>query len=102
MGRRLDLHEILVGILGSGNVYFQPPETIKMKYPCIVYEWASNNTQFADNYPYYIKRRYTITVIDPNPDSEIPDRVSKLQMCKPSNTNYQADKLNHYPFDLYY
>ena len=32
MDRRLKLHEELCDILGSRNVYFQPPETVKMKY----------------------------------------------------------------------
>ena len=34
---RLALHELLCEKLGSRNVYFQPPESIKMKYPAIVY-----------------------------------------------------------------
>ena len=36
--RRNDLQKLLVEVLGSKNVYFQPPESVKMKYPAIVYQ----------------------------------------------------------------
>lgn len=34
MNRRYELQAVLEGILGSGNVYFQPPENLKMRYDC--------------------------------------------------------------------
>ena len=36
--RRLELDADLRALLGSTNVYFQPPETKKLKYPCFIYE----------------------------------------------------------------
>ena len=30
------LGKALIELLGSNNVYFQPPESIKIDYPCIV------------------------------------------------------------------
>nr|DAU44333.1 MAG TPA: tail completion protein [Caudoviricetes sp.] len=101
MGTRLDLHEIFCSTLGSRNVYFQPPETIKMNYPCIVYERASNDTRFADNRPYKSIRRYTATIIDKNPDSQLPDKLGELPLCR-LNRVYTADNLNHYVFDIYF
>mgnify|MGYP004623699063 FL=1 len=101
MGTRLDLHEIFCSTLGSRNVYFQPPETIKMNYPCIVYERASNDTRFADNRPYKSIRRYTVTIIDKNPDSQLPDKLGELPLCR-LNRVYTADNLNHYVFDIYF
>lgn len=101
MGTRLDLHEIFCSTLGSRNVYFQPPETIKMNYPCIVYERASNDTRFADNRPYKSIRRYTATIIDKNPDSQLPDKLGGLPLCR-LNRVYTADNLNHYVFDIYF
>lgn len=101
MGTRLDLHEIFCSTLGSRNVYFQPPETIKMNYPCIVYERSSNDTRFADNRPYKSIRRYTATIIDKNPDSQLPDKLGGLSLCR-LNRVYTADNLNHYVFDIYF
>ena len=37
MSRRTELQTLLEEILGSKNVYFQPPDTVSMKYPAIVY-----------------------------------------------------------------
>ena len=35
---RLELHALLVELLGSTNVYYEPPETLKMSYPAIRYQ----------------------------------------------------------------
>ena len=61
MGQRSDLHEILREIMGNGNVYFQPPSNIQMKYPAIVYERDYSDTQFAGNSPYSHTWRYQLT-----------------------------------------
>lgn len=106
MGQRLNLHNILIGILGTTNedvsrVYFQPPETINLTYPCIVYERSRINTNFANNKPYAQQKMYTVTVIDKNPDSLIPDKISKLPMCTFSR-HFTADNLNHDVFNIQY
>ena len=101
MASRLDLHEVLCSVLGTRNVYFQPPESVKMQYPCIVYERSAVNTRFADNELYMRKKRYTVTVIDKNPDSEIPDKVASIPMCA-FDRNFTSDNLNHDVFSIYY
>jgi hypothetical protein len=101
MDRRLRFHEILCGILGSRNVYFQPPSTVKMQYPCIIYERSLVKTQHADDIPYNSRTCYSVTVIDASPDSEIPDKIGNLPPCKFSR-HYAADNLNHDIYDVYY
>lgn len=126
MRDRLKLHEILCGVLASFNkwlwdpfnfekdniseaiqkearrhVYFQPPENLKIAYPCIVYERSSGRTDFADNIPYRFGKLYSITVIDSNPDSPIPDEISKLPCCT-FDRHYVADNLNHDVFEIYF
>lgn len=98
---RTDLSKILREILGTTNVYFQPPPTVEMKYPCIVYERSSADSQFADNIPYVHKKRYKVTYIDTNPDSEIPDKIANLPMCV-FDRHYTADNLHHDAFNLYF
>lgn len=98
---REDLHEILCGVLGSRNVYFQPPESIKMRYPCIVYERSGINTKFAGNKKYKQKKRYQVTVIDGDPDSLIPDKIEMLPMCS-FDRHFTKDNLNHDVYDLYF
>lgn len=101
MNRRLELHQILVSILGSNNVYFQPPESIKINYPAIVYRRNSVAPKFADNELYSKMVRYSVTVIDGNPDSDIPNEIDKLQLCS-RNNSFQSDGLNHDVFTIYY
>lgn len=97
--RRIELQDILEGI--CENVYFQPPENVQIKYPCIIYNLNTMDTQYADNDPYHIRKNYQITVIDKNPDSCIPDKVAKLSMCR-FDRFYTADNLNHFVLSLYY
>mgnify|MGYP006985722374 FL=1 len=98
---RLELQTLLESILGSRNVYFQPPSSIRMSYPCIVYSRESIDTRFADDKPYAHDIRYQVTVIDRNPDSEIPFRILSLPKCTHSRT-FPADDLNHNVFNLYF
>lgn len=101
MGLRLDLQVLLEAILGSRNVYFQPPANVQMEYPAIVYHRDSAETLFAGNNAYRYTKRYQVTVIDRDPDSEIPDQVAELPMCTFSRA-YAADNLNHSVFNLYF
>ena len=99
MGQRLDLQRILEGF--TPNVYFQPPTNVSIEYPCIIYKRDFAETQFADNKPYSYERRYMITVIDQNPDSEIPGKVATLPKSL-FNRFYTVDNLNHDVFSVYF
>jgi hypothetical protein len=101
MTNRLRLHETLCGVLGAGNVYFQPPESVKLQYPCIVYRLSGESTRFADDKPYTNKKRYAVTAIDKNPDSELPDRIAALPSCA-FDRYFAADNLNHYTYIIYF
>ena len=101
MGQRIDLHEMLVSAVGSRNVYFQAPEGLKMKYPCIVYERDRIEGDYASNYLYMDYNRYTITVIDKDPESEIPNKVAHFPMCR-HDRHFVTDNLHHDVFTLYY
>jgi len=101
MGSRLDLHTLLESILGSTNVYFQPPESISLKYPCIIYNRDYIKTEYANNSPYTLGKRYSVTVIDKNPDSVIPDNIAAMPKCT-FERHFTADNLNHDIFNLYF
>jgi hypothetical protein len=101
MAQRQQLHNILKTILGSNNVYFQPPESVKMNYPAIVYRRNQDSVDFADNKPYKRYIRYQVTVIDANPDSLIPGKIAELRLCK-FDRFYAADNLNHDVFNIFF
>lgn len=101
MGQRLDLQAILEGLLGSPNVYFQPPANVVMQYPCIVYQRDNAITEFAENRPYRYTQRYQVTVIDRHPENAVLSLIKELPMCL-YNRYFAADGLNHDVFILYY
>lgn len=100
MKTRLELHETLCEILGTRNAYYQPPESVKMKYPAIVYSRQDIDNQHADNTPYIQSPVYQLIVIDKDPDSKIVDKVALLPMCS-YDRHYTADNLNHDVFTIY-
>lgn len=101
MNKRLELHEILCKLLGSRNVYFQPPATVKMKYPCIVYRRNNVDSVQADNILYKNVQGYQIIVIDSHPDSLIPNKILHLPLCR-FDRHYTADNLNHDVYNVYF
>lgn len=99
MAPRQDLQTLLLSL--TPNVYFQPPANVQMVYPCIVYQRDYGDTKFAGNEPYSYTTRYQVTVIDRNPDSDIPSKVAQLPMCTYSRF-FVADDLNHDVFSLFF
>ena len=111
MKSRLDLHNILKICLGSDRVYFSPPESFKLEYPCIVYHRDGVNTVYADNKAYNVSVSYSITVISNEPDihdlsSDIPiitSHVHESLMALPYisyDRHYVADGLDHDVYKL--
>jgi hypothetical protein len=99
---RLELHGKLCELLESNQVYFQPPETVKMKYPSIVYDLYRINQRFADDSNYHIMPGYSVTIIDWTNDLDWMNKMlSTFPYCSLERT-YNADNLVHYSFILYY
>lgn len=101
MGQRLELQALLIELLGSDNVYFQPPSNLVMKYPAIVYQRQNADVRYADNKVYKDLTRYQVTVIDSDPDSVIHKKLLDLPMCS-YDRFFVADNLNHDVYNLYF
>lgn len=101
MSARSELQTLLADLLETDNVYFQPPPTVQMVYPCIVYRRDFANTIFAGDKPYRHAKRYQVIVIDRDPDSAIPAKIAALPMCV-FDRFYTADNLNHDVFKLFF
>lgn len=98
---RTDLHAILKGILGSDNVYFQPPPTLTLKYPCIVYDRDDVDVQHADNNPYKHQCRYQITAISTTPDNPVVEELLMLPTVE-FGRSFSADYLTHDTMRIYF
>lgn len=102
MASRLELQDEFEKLLGSENVYFQPPASVKMSYPAIRYSRSRSDQKRANNHIYLNTPGYEGVVITDDPDCEIPNKLLEyFSMCSLGNP-YVADNLNHFPFTLYY
>jgi hypothetical protein len=101
MRDRVELQTKLETFLGSRNVYFQPPESFKLRYPCIIYQLSRMRKVHADNRLYQDRIAYQVTIIDEDPDSEYPKEILKWEYCS-FDRFFKADNLNHWVFELYF
>lgn len=97
---RLDLQTEFEKILGSHNVYFQPPASVKMQYPAIVYSLKNIEKNFANNLSYIVTDGYEVILIDKNPDSIYIKKILGLPYCG-FDRYYTSDNLNHFVFTIY-
>lgn len=98
--RRLELHDLL--LLHVDNCYFQPPSDVSMDYPCIVYRRMSKDSTKANNKTYFYTQGYSLTVIDRDPDTDIPSGVLENFAMSEEETTYTIDNLHHTSISLYY
>lgn len=101
MRRRCELQALLERAAGNSHVYYQPPPSVQIIYPAIIYSRNDIENRHADNNVYKQDHCYEVIVIDKKPDSVIVDTVSKLPKCR-FNRHYTADNLNHDVFIIYY
>lgn len=99
--KRVKFHEILVELFGSNNVYYRPPENLKMQYPCIRYKKDNIVSTHADNMSYRKTDRYQVIVIDKKPDNEVIEKLLDLPMSS-FESHYESENLNHDVISIYY
>lgn len=101
MATRLELQGLLEELLGSKEVYYQPPESIKMNYPAIVYSIDDIESTYANDNPYNLSNKYQLIVIDKLPDNSVINKILRLPMSN-YERNYKSDNLNHDVISLYF
>lgn len=102
MNRRLELQTKLEDIMQNKHVYFQPPASVKLIYPCVIYTIGDGDTKHANDSIYQYVNSYSLMFIYKQPNIDIIENVLKeFQMCKFDRT-YCSDNLYHYVFTIYY
>lgn len=96
---RSQLHDLLLDIID--DVYFQPPESLKIVKNCIVYHRDYEKAFFAENLPYGRTKRYQITYISQDPDDSVKDGIEALPMCV-FDRFFTANNLNHDVYKLFF
>lgn len=102
MASRTEFHEKLCELLGSSNVYFKPPASVKMNYPAVRYSLSGIDHKRANDRIYRNTNQYEVIVIDYDPESRITKSIlENFQMCR-FDRNYASDNLNHDVLTIYY
>lgn len=101
MGSRLELQTKLEEALGNKNVYFQPPENLKLSYPAIVYGLSGMSRKHANDHEYMRMLRYEITVIDKRPSNPAIDKILSTPYSY-YDRQYKSDNLYHDTISLYF
>lgn len=102
--RRRELSAKLREILGSNNVYFQPPSNTMMKFPCFVYNRSNPYKLQADDNAYLLVGHYSVTYIDPDVErcmtmmTKILDSFEHISVER----NFTSDNLYHDVYNLYF
>lgn len=99
MGSRLTLHNQLLTI--ADHVYFQPPESLKLVYPCIVYSLSDVQEKHADDTTYKMSRGYDVKYISSDPDNTVIDQLIAWPHCR-FERRVTADNLYNDCFKLYF
>lgn len=99
--KRYELQCLLEKTLGSDHVYFQPPASFQLKYPCIVYELEDITPVFADDLSYLRHDSYQVTFMTHDPDSPVRHKLADLPKTRFSQF-FAADNINHYVYIIYY
>ena len=98
---RLEIQSMLENMLGSRNVYYQAPASIKINYPAIIYSLESMTNDHASNGVYRTKKAYKVIYIDSNPDNEMVSVLNNI-IHSTFNSHYVSDNLNHYAYTIYF
>ena len=99
--RRLILQTKLEELIGNKNVYYDPPENLKMRYPAIRYSKSKISTSHADDKIYNKMVRYELIVISSEPDSEVINKILEFPYSS-FDRHYISDNLHHDVLTLYY
>jgi len=102
MASRLKLQRELETMLGSEEVYFQPPESVRLHYPAIIYKKQAGSSFHADNYSYVFRTCYDVTIIDYDPDADWVKKVLDRFKYVYVQPEFTSQNLNHFHFRIYY
>lgn len=126
--RRIEFHEYLLKLLGEHGtvaqtntgwvwtpmsdigsddgqpiyIYNQPPESLQINYPCLIYERKNLRKTSADNKTYLKFWAYKLIYITWAPDSSAIDWLADFPWCSFDGNPYEADNLHHYTYTIYY
>lgn len=97
------LQELLEGVQelygDEPHVYYQPPESVKMVYPCFIYKLDAVDEVYSSDKPYLYRDDFTVTYVTRDPEPEIVAGLKNLKQVG-YDRHYTAENLHHYVFSF--
>ena len=104
--RRLRFRQQLERILldsgqsaGNLHLYFEPPTSVSMKFPAIIYTKNRIENRNANNRVYKQDDEYLVTVVDKDPDSAINRAVSMLPKSR-WERGFVSNNMHHFIYTI--
>lgn len=101
MADRQILAQKLISLMNGNRVYFQPPESIQLTYPCLIYQFETFDKRNANDRRYSKFKKYSLVYISKDSDDPMVDKIDELPYCEHKN-RYVSDNLYHDSFILYF
>lgn len=104
MERRSDDFIAKLEATDTGKVYFQPPSSVKLVYPCWVIERITASQPRADDKTYFFRPGYKcihMDRIEPDPDF-LYGVISDLFPHSVYQNHYTMDNIHHDQYLIYY
>ena len=103
MGRRSDDFIADLESTNTGKVYFQPPSSVQLNYPCWVVERVGAFQPKANNKTYLFQASYKCMYMNRDePDPEVLRIIPQRYECCKYQNHYVADNVHHDVFLIYY
>lgn len=99
---RSDLSDILHKIQGNDHIYYQPPESIKIEIPGIIYSKSDIDVIRADNRMYINHDKYTLICLSLTSDNPVVKLlIERLPMCS-YDRSYTKNNVYHDVLTVYF
>lgn len=102
--KRIELQRKLEGLYYPGetpHVYFQPPASVKIIYPAIIFNFSNVKTIRSNNNLYNYMKSYEVTFVSTEPHHYMFDKLMNFPYSS-FDRRYVADNLYHDVFTIFY
>lgn len=77
------------------NVYYQPPSSKTLQYPCIVFSRENVDQTYANDKIYFLRQNWQIKCISTDSEWDVPKRLLESMQFIEFDRTYPADNLYH-------
>lgn len=101
MRRKSELSLLLHTLPVNDEIHFQPPESVKLEYPCVLYEFDNYRDFNANDRKHITREKYIVTHIYKDPTQNLRETIMSLFIYVYFDRVFVADNLYHDVYTVY-